>query len=136
MSITKYLQVGLFLIPAMLFMVCTVSVAKDRDDPSFDDDDKLGTYFIRGDVDGDGVFNAIPDAFYMLHYGFGLGPEPPCLEAADTDDDGVFNALTDVLYLLNAGFHIGPPPAAPFPACGVDPLPARSLGCDAGIACP
>ena len=129
----KCLPVILFLIPALFFAAWSVSLAEDKDEPSKQETKDLP--FIRGDVDGNGVFNAIPDAIYALDYGFRLGPEPSCLEAADTDDDGVFNALTDVLYLLHAAFRLGPPPPAPFPNCGFDPNPGRGLGCDAA-RCP
>lgn len=80
--------------------------------------------FIRGDADNDGNVNALVDSLFILGWGFAMGAEPPCLDAADVDDDGNTNALIDGLALLNYGFVPGsPPPAAPFPLEGVDPTP-------------
>lgn len=91
--------------------------------------------FIRGDSDGDGVFNALADALHLLGFGFLGGPAPPCLEAADADDDGIQNALADSLYVLTHGFLGGPPPATPYPGCGDDPDSGSSLGCAVSM-CP
>ena len=86
--------------------------------------------FIRGDADGDGVFNGLNDALFTLVFQFQGGAEPPCLESADSDGDGVLNGLNDALYTLTHQFQSGPPPPAPYPACGVDPDPSTSVGCD------
>lgn len=91
--------------------------------------------FVRGDADGNGSFNTLVDAFYILGFGFQGGPPPACMESADVDGDGTFNALVDVLYLLAHGFQGGAPPPGPYPDCGPDPDVANSLGC-APNACP
>jgi len=91
--------------------------------------------FIRGDSDGNGIFNALADGLHLLNFGFLGGPPPPCLEAADADGDAVQSALVDALYILTHGFAGGPPPGAPYPSCGSDPDPANSLGCDVST-CP
>lgn len=85
--------------------------------------------FIRGDVDGNGVLNALVDSLYLLAFGFQGGPPPICLEAADVDGNSDLNALVDVVYLLLFGFMAGPPPPPPFPLCGPDPDPGNSFGC-------
>lgn len=91
--------------------------------------------FLRGDSDGDGIFNAIADGLHLLTFGFLGGPPPPCLEAADADGDAMLNALADASYILLHGFVGGPPPGAPYPLCGFDPQPANSLGCGVS-SCP
>lgn len=85
--------------------------------------------FIRGDADGNGVFNGLSDALFSLAFQFQGGPAPVCLEAADSDDDGVFNGLSDSLFTLTHQFQGGPPPGAPYPACGQDPDIPGNLGC-------
>lgn len=77
--------------------------------------------FPRGDVDTDGVLNALIDVLFLLDFGFLGGPAPLCSDAADVDDDGTINALIDSIYLLEFGFIGGPPPPSPFPGCGPDP---------------
>ena len=79
--------------------------------------------FIRGDVDNDGIFNALVDTLFLLNFGFSGGAPPPCDDAADANDDGIINALVDSLYILNHGFSGGPPPPAPYPSAGTDPTP-------------
>ncbi len=91
--------------------------------------------FIRGDVDGDGLFAGIADALYIFTYGFLDGPSPPCLEAADADGSSSLNALADGLTILNHAFAGGTPPPAPFPNCGDDPDPDGSLGCASQAGC-
>jgi len=85
--------------------------------------------FRRGDVNGDGQFDAIGDAVALLLYGFAGGPAPACLEAADADDDGAVVAIVDAIRILDYGFNGGSQFAAPFPDCGADPSPATNLGC-------
>lgn len=85
--------------------------------------------FIRGDADGNAVFNGIVDALFILSFQFQGGPQPPCLEAADVDGDEEINGLLDGFYALQHQFNGGPPPPAPYPACGADPDPAGSIGC-------
>ena len=42
--------------------------------------------FRRGDVNADGVVNALADAIYLLAFGFQGGPPPPCLDSVDVDN--------------------------------------------------
>ncbi len=78
--------------------------------------------FLRGDCSGDGIFNALLDALFLLNYQFNAGPTPPCFDAADASGDNVLNALLDALFILNYQFNQGPAPPAPGPAvCGPDP---------------
>ncbi len=85
--------------------------------------------FIRGDVDGDGIYTVFVDGLYLLLWGFVAGsPAPPCLDAADADDDGMVSPFLDALVLFNFSFINGPAPAAPFPGCGVDGT-ADSVDC-------
>ncbi|MCI0652638.1 MAG: right-handed parallel beta-helix repeat-containing protein, partial [Planctomycetes bacterium] len=91
--------------------------------------------FKRGDSNGDGTFNALLDALFLLQYGFAGGPEPPCFDAADANDTGVYDALLDPLRILNYQFAGAPVPPAPGPeTCGSDPtcdaLSCDSPGCD------
>ena len=95
-----------------------------------------GPGFIRGDADGNGVFNGLTDGIYILGHQFLGGPPPPCMESADADGDGDFNGLSDGLYVLAHAFQGGPPPGAPYPDCGADPDPTTSLGCDDQPGCP
>lgn len=78
--------------------------------------------FLRGDVNGDGIVNALLDALYLLDYQFGSGPEPPCRTAADVNGDNVEAAILDALVLLGWQFNGAPPPPPPGPdLCGPDP---------------
>lgn len=86
--------------------------------------------FLRGDADGDGIFNGLADALFSLAFQFQGGPSPVCMEAADSDGDSTFNGLSDSLWTLTHQFQGGPPPPAPYPACGSDPDPGNNLGCD------
>ena len=96
---------------------------------------QVGVQFIRGDSDGDGLFNGLVDALFLLAFAFQGGATPPCAEATDADGNATFNGLTDTLYILANAFQGGPPPPAPYPNCGPDPDPASSLGCGPN-ACP
>ena len=95
----------------------------------------LSPNFVRGDASGDGTFNALVEAIFMLAFGFQNGPPPPCTEAADANGDGVLNPLVEAIFTLAFGFQGGPPPPAPYPNCGPDPDPANSLGCLEFPAC-
>jgi len=77
-----------------------------------------GVFFVRGDVEENGVVN-ITDAIAILLYLFSGGATPRCLDSADTDDSGEIN-ITDAVALLGYLFTSGRPPAAPFPDRGVD----------------
>ena len=82
------------------------------------------TDFIRGDADGNSVFNGLADSLFVLEFQFQGGPPPPC---PDADDSGVLNGLVDGLYILGFQFQGGPPP--PPPIAGPDPTPD-------GLLCP
>lgn len=84
-----------------------------------------GQQFIRGDVNGDLVFD-LPDVLFNLNYLFANGPAPNCFDAADANDDD-FIDLVDPTYSIWALFQGGPPPPAPTNACGLDP--GTSIGC-------
>ncbi len=91
--------------------------------------------FIRGDVDGDGVFS-IADAINILLYLFVTGPETlDCLDAADVDDNGAVN-IGDAIGLLNFLFGNGLPPAPPWRSPGTDPTEDDALDCRRGAICP
>lgn len=85
--------------------------------------------FLRGDCDGNNVFNGLVDSLFLLQFQFGGGTTPPCLEAADVDGNGMVNGLVDALYALNHQFGGGPQPPAPYPSCAADPDPSTSVGC-------
>lgn len=85
--------------------------------------------FIRGDTDGNGVFNGLVDCLYLLEYGLSGGPPPPCLAAADADGDFVMNTLIDALFIVNHGFGGGAPPPAPYPLPGAGRQSAQFFGC-------
>lgn len=93
-----------------------------------------GVRFRRGDPDASGGGN-ITDAIAVLNYLFAGGSAPKCLESADTNSDGSVN-IADPIFHLTYLFLGGPAPAAPGPdACGPDPSPATSLGCDSYESC-
>ena len=94
--------------------------------------------FLRGDVDGDGRVDPIPDALYLLDYGFNEGTEPPCEDSADVDGNEVVFPLVDSTALLNWAYDNGEAPPAPgVEACGADLDNGGSLGCETEPAdCP
>jgi PKD repeat protein len=65
-------------------------------------------YFIRGDVNDDGVID-ISDIVYLLNYLFINGPAPDPLWLGDATCEGVIDA-SDLVYLLNYLFAHGPAP--------------------------
>ncbi len=91
-----------------------------------------GTLFIRGDCDGNGTFNGLPDGLAALNFQFVPGaPTPPCLAQCDADGNRTFNGLIDGLHILNFQFVPGAPPIpAPFPNCGADANAIDVVGCD------
>ena len=97
----------------------------------------LSAPFIRGDVDADGTFNGLSDALFLLNYVFVPGsPSPPCLESADVDGNGNLNPLADAIFALGCQFVPGSPcPPEPYPACGPDPDPTNTLGCNKFPGC-
>ncbi len=92
--------------------------------------------FVRGEVNNDGNID-IADLVFMLAFLFSQGEVPTCLDAADTDDDGILT-ITDPLFLALYIFLQGLPPPAPFPVCGLEPLPdTDELTCLGPVAlCP
>ena len=88
--------------------------------------------FVRGDLDGDQM---VTDADFGMLIDFlnGVTTTLPCADAADLDDDGAI-IDADAVVLLNAIAGVAAPPA-PFPACGVDPTPGDTLGCNTS-SCP
>lgn len=85
-----------------------------------------GTFFVRGDSNGDGKVN-ISDPEMTLSYLFLGGGRPRCFDAADANDDGKLDISDPIstLYFLFAG---GPKPRPPFPEPGEDPTEDR-IGC-------
>jgi len=89
-----------------------------------------GPDFIRGDVDGNGVFAPLLDAIFLLKYGFQDGESPSCMMAADVNGDDEVAVLQDALAILNYAFGDADPPQAPT-SCGFDTLDlSSSLSCD------
>jgi len=84
--------------------------------------------FVRGEVNSDGTVN-LTDVIVILGYLFLGEKTPPCLEAIDTNDDDTLD-LADAVRLLNFLFTgLADSPPAPFPECGVESNPEKSLGC-------
>jgi hypothetical protein len=83
---------------------------------------EAGPFFIRGDVDNDGLLN-ISDVTHLTSYLFSSGPPPPppC-DRADVNDDGEVNVL-DVNYLIDFMYSSGPEPPWPYPKPGIDSSP-------------
>lgn len=87
-------------------------------------------YFIRGDVDCNGVVNAADvDALYGHIY---LNRAINCLLTADLDASGFIDVL-DYVKLMSYIESGVPEPPAPFPLCGVDP--AGSVECEKPCFC-
>ncbi|MGQ9590888.1 MAG: hypothetical protein ACUVYA_11400 [Planctomycetota bacterium] len=114
-----------------------------RDDGGDLDDDRDGcepyeflvcreVWFVRGNVNGDGVVN-LADAKYVLEHLFRGGPAPSCERAADADGDDAVRVV-DAIYLLAHLFRGGQPPPPPYPECGVS-SGASSLPCVREPAC-
>ncbi|MCA8962490.1 MAG: hypothetical protein KDC38_18320 [Planctomycetes bacterium] len=95
----------------------------------------LGTGFIRGDANADGLFD-ISDAVFTLASLFIPGSSlPTCLDSADSNDDELMD-ISDAVYSLAALFIPGSLlPFAPHPGCGSDP-DGSSLDCQEFAACP
>ena len=83
--------------------------------------------YLRGDSNGDGIFD-ISDPVHTLGYLFLGSAPPPCLEAADANATREIN-IADAVYGLQHLFgENGPPPPPPFPECEPGPV---FLGCGA-----
>lgn len=91
--------------------------------------------FIRGDANGDGMFD-IADPVQTLGTLFVPGSDvPPCLDAADSNDDETHD-ISDAIYSLSALFATGAPlPPAPHPDCGNDAT-GDALDCAMYVGCP
>ncbi|MCI0650373.1 MAG: hypothetical protein L0Z55_00670 [Planctomycetes bacterium] len=90
----------------------------------------VGALFKRGDINSDGITNALIDALFILNWQFSMGPEPQCRDAADVNGDNIVNALIDALFILNWQFSMGPAPPAPGPTvCGLDPDDDAAVTC-------
>lgn len=88
-------------------------------------------FFIRGDVNSDGV-NNVADAVSLLDSLF-PGPNPPmvldCLDASDANNDGAID-ISDVVALLGSLFGAATMPLpAPNPLTGCGDDSGMSLGC-------
>jgi hypothetical protein len=95
---------------------------------------EAGPFFIRGDVNNDGMVD-ITDVLYLSNYLYSAGPPPPppC-DRADVNDDGSVN-VADVTYLINFIYSGGPPPPWPYPKSGIDSSPDNlPLECNGGKA--
>ena len=93
------------------------------------------TRFLRGDANGNGVWNNLADPLFLLKAGFIQGADqPPCDEAADINGNGQVQFIPDALYgLFFAFIEDEPAPPAPFPDCGtVDEL---EIGCKDSSGC-
>ena len=77
-------------------------------------------YFIRGDVDCNGVVDA--DDVVALYDFIMNNVSIKCLVAADVNASGGRPDIIDYTYLRNFIESSGPEPPAPFPLCGVDPM--------------
>jgi hypothetical protein len=76
-------------------------------------------YFLRGDVNGDGVVD-ISDAVAALQHIFGETDQTSgCIDRIDANDDGARD-IADPIYLLTYLFADGTPPPGPFPCVGID----------------
>jgi hypothetical protein len=84
--------------------------------------DEAGPFFIRGDVNDNGLVN-ISDLLYLVDYIFSSGPPPPppC-DRADVNDDGTVD-ISDYNYLLDFMYSSGPEPPWPYPTPGIDSSP-------------
>jgi hypothetical protein len=63
---------------------------------------------IKGDVNGDGVVNAV-DVAFLINYLFMVGPPPNPPVAGDINGD-CFVGISDIIWLINYLFIYGPPP--------------------------
>ncbi len=92
----------------------------------------IGTEFIRGDCNGDGVVN-IGDPTRIMNILFGVD-STDCEDSCNANGDSAFD-IADSLYILSWLFHSTAPPAAPWPNCGID-LNVDALWCLTHAGCP
>jgi hypothetical protein len=93
--------------------------------------DALGTEFIRGDADLNGIVQ-LTDAVVILMALFLSGAPLECLDAADSNDVARVD-ISDPIFILHYLFMGGPEPPPPFPDPGADLSPQTSLGCERGL---
>ncbi len=91
--------------------------------------------YSRGDINQDGIVQALTDGLFLLNWGFLGGEAPYCMAAADIDGDGQVAPLVDALYFLTYQFSGGASPPEPFANCGALGQ-AAELGCDSIPVCP
>lgn len=89
--------------------------------------------FIRGECNGDGVFD-LADGIFTLSFLFAAGSTGPCAAACDGNGDGSVD-LGDAIFAFSYLLLGGSPPPAPFPDCGVD-VAGSSLDCLNSPSCP
>lgn len=81
---------------------------KDSSEISVYDRRILGSDYIHGDVNGDGLIN-LGDVVYLISYQYKGGPPPNPLLAGDVNCNGGVD-LGDVVYLITYQYKNGPPP--------------------------
>lgn len=94
--------------------------------------------FLRGDCNGDGRAEGIPDALSILSYNFYGGADPLCIAACDANGDGEVAGTTDAVHILRY-FYMGSQesPVPPFPECGPGQLWTDGpLTCETEPPCP
>ena len=89
--------------------------------------------FRRADPNGDQVTDLADGVFILNHLFLGRGA-PGCMKSADANDSGDVD-IADGTYIFSYLFVGGPAPPAPFPGCGVDPVP-DALSCLVAVECP
>ena len=89
--------------------------------------------FRRADPNGDQVTDLADGVFILNHLFLGRGA-PGCMKSADANDSGDVD-IADGSHIFSYLFLGGPAPPAPFPGCGVDPVP-DALSCLFVVECP
>lgn len=84
-----------------------------RHDDWFVDNIYIGPSFVCGDVNDDGIFEAIIELTYLVDYIFRSGPAPPLIYNADFDGNGEFEGILELTYLVDFIFRSGPAPVCP-----------------------
>ncbi|MEM7261659.1 MAG: dockerin type I repeat-containing protein [Planctomycetota bacterium] len=92
--------------------------------------------FLRGDANGDGVFDISDTVFQLAALFIPGSPAPDCMDSADVNDDGTSD-VSDAVYAL-ASLFIPSSPTPPAPGtdtCGEDPTD-DPLDCALFAPCP